>query len=487
MAELPCEAQRPKHLGNELKKILSDNEMPLFKRLRRAAWIELKLLVGLAVPMIGVSMITFAMAASTQIFCGHVGNLQLAASSLGNNGIQTFAFGLLLGMASAAETLCGQAYGAQRYEMLGIYLQRSTILLVAVSLFPTLIYIFSKPLLISIGQSKEISSAAALFVYGLIPQIYAYAVNFPVQKFLQAQSIVLPSAFISGTALGLHLILSWVFVHKIGLGLLGAALSLSLSWWVIVGAQIVYIMVSPRCKLTWTGLSMRAFSGLVAFFKLSAGSAVMACLEIWHYQIILLLAGLLPDPKVALDSLTVCFMISGWVFVVSLGFNGAASVRVANELGAGNPKSAAFSVVVVNLVSFSLAVIEAIVVFALRNVISYAFTGGETVARAVSELSPFLAVTILLDGVQPVLSGVAVGCGWQVFVARVNVACFYIVGIPFGWLLGFHLKLGVKGIWCGMLAGTLMQTVILTWVICRTDWKEEVDRAKKRVEMWEEQ
>ena len=85
-------------------------------------------------------------------------------------------------------------------------------------------------------------------------------------------------------------------------------------------------------------------------------------------------------------------------------------MRVGNELGGGNPKSAAFSVCVVNLVSFSIAVVEAIVVLSLRNVISYAFTGGETVARAVSELCPLLAVTLVLNGVQPVLSGNTLSC-----------------------------------------------------------------------------
>ncbi|CAL5411961.1 unnamed protein product [Camellia sinensis] len=84
---------------------------------------------------------------------------------------------MLLGMGSAVETLCGQAYGAHKYGMLGIYLQRSTILLMATGIPLTFIYIFSKPLLL-LGESSEIPSAAAIFVYGLIPQIFAYAANF---------------------------------------------------------------------------------------------------------------------------------------------------------------------------------------------------------------------------------------------------------------------------------------------------------------------
>lgn len=38
----------------------------------------------------------------------------------------------------------------------------------------------------------------------------------------------------------------------------------------------------------------------------------------------------------------------------------------------------------------------------------------------------------------------AVGCGWQTFVAYVNVGCYYGVGIPLGSLLGFYFKLGAK-------------------------------------------
>lgn len=80
-------------------------------------------------------------------------------------------------------------------------------------------------------------------------------------------------------------------------------------------------------------------------------------------------------------------------------------MRIGNELGAGHPKSAAYAVVIVTSSSFIISVVCAIVVLALRHVISYAFTEGETVSDAVSDLSPYLAVSIILNGIQPVLSG----------------------------------------------------------------------------------
>ncbi|XP_012091357.1 protein DETOXIFICATION 40 [Jatropha curcas] len=473
-------------VSDELEQILCNTQFTYLQRTRKATLVELKTLFYLAAPAIVVYLLNNVVSMSTQILVGHLGNLELAAASLGNTGIQVFAYGLMLGMGSAVETLCGQAYGAGKYDMLGVYLQRSTILLTATGIPITLIYVFSKPILILLGESKEIASAAAVFVYGLIPQIFAYAVNFPIQKFLQAQSIIFPSAYISAATLVVHLLISWLAIFKLGWGLIGASLVLSLSWWIIVIAQFVYIVVSPKCKRTWTGFTWQAFFGLWSFLKLSTASAVMLCLETWYYELLILIAGLLKNAEIVLDSLSVCMTISVWVFMISVGFNAAASVRVSNELGAGHPKSAAFSVVIVNFSSFVIALIIAILVLVFRNELSYIFTGGTTVADAVAELSPYLALSIILNGIQPVLSGVAVGCGWQAFVAYVNVGCYYFVGLPLGGILGFVFDLGAKGIWSGMLGGTILQTLILLWVTFRTDWNKEVEVARIRLQRWDD-
>ncbi|KAK3188366.1 hypothetical protein Dsin_027927 [Dipteronia sinensis] len=483
--QLQPQRSMPEPISSALEDILSDTSLSYFHRLRKATWLELNTLFYLAAPAIVVYLLNNVVSMSTQIFCGHLGNLELAAASLGNTGIQVFAYGLMLGMGSAVETLCGQAYGAHKYEMLGVYLQRSTVLLMSTGVLVTIIYIFSKQILLLLGESSSIASAAALFVYGLIPQIFAYAANFPIQKFLQSQSVIFPSAYISAGTLVVHLLLSWLVIFKLGGGLLGGSLVLSFSWWIVVVGQFVYILMSDKFKRTWTGFTLQAFSGLWDFLKLSTASAFMLCLETWYFQILVLIAGLLKNAELVLDTLSVCMTILGWVFMISVGFNAAASVRVSNELGAGHPKSSAFAVVVVTTSSFLISVIIAIAVLLLRHVISYAFTGGSTVADAVSELSPYLAISIILNGVQPVLSGVAVGCGWQAFVAYVNVGCYYFVGIPLGCVLGFKFDLGAKGIWSGMLGGTLMQTVILLYVTCRTDWTKEVEKARNRLDKWD--
>ncbi|KAE8730198.1 hypothetical protein F3Y22_tig00003041pilonHSYRG01105 [Hibiscus syriacus] len=85
-------------------------------------------------------------------------------------------------MGSALETLCGQAFGAGQLEMLGIYMQRSWVILNSTALCLSLLYIFAAPILRLIGQTESISKAAETFAIWMLPQLFAYSFNFPMEK-----------------------------------------------------------------------------------------------------------------------------------------------------------------------------------------------------------------------------------------------------------------------------------------------------------------
>ena len=41
------------------------------------------------------------------------------------------------------------------------------------------------------------------------------------------------------------------------------------------------------------------------------------------------------------------------------------------------------------------------------------------------------------------IEGVAVGVGWQGSVGYINLACFYLFGLPLGYILGYVADFGV--------------------------------------------
>ncbi|KAJ6337600.1 hypothetical protein OIU76_007306 [Salix suchowensis] len=291
-------------------------------------------------------------------------------------------------------------------------------------------------------------------------------------------------AWISLVSLGVNVLTSWLFVYVLDFGVIGAAIALDISWWVIVIGMFIYTSCGG-CPSTWTGFSAQAFSGLWEFVKLSAASGVMLCLENWYYRILILMTGYLDNATLAVDALSVCMSINGWEIMIPLAFFAAAGVRVSNELGAGNGKGAKFATIVSVVQSSIVGLIFCLLIMLLHNKIALIFTSSSSVIHEVDNLAFLLAITILLNSVQPVLSGVAVGAGWQAAVAYVNLGCYYIVGLPLGFLIGWVFKLGVKGIWSGMIfGGTAVQTVILVIMTVRSDWDKEAEKARINVNKW---
>ncbi|OWM80802.1 protein DETOXIFICATION 33-like [Punica granatum] len=444
---------------------------------------ESKRLWRIAGPAIFTAICQYSLGALTQTFAGQVGELALAAVSIENSVIAGLAFGVMLGMGSALETLCGQAFGAGQIRMLGIYMQRSWVILVTTACILLPIYIWSPPILELFGETTEISEAAGTFALWMIPQLFAYALNFPIQKFLQAQRKLMVMAWVSFVVLIIHAVLSWALMLKLGWGLVGAAIMLNTSWWLIVLGQLLYIFITTSDG-AWSGFSWLAFADLWAFVKLSLASAVMLCLEFWYLMVLIVITGHLPNPLIPVDAISICMNINGWDAMIAIGFNAAISVRVSNELGAGNAGAAKFAVLVVSVTSVAIGVAVMILVFATRDYFPYLFTSSSAVAAETTKLAILLGFTVLLNSLQPVLSGVAVGAGWQWLVAYINIGCYYVVGLPAGILLGFTAGFGVMGIWSGMIGGICLQTLILIIVTSMTNWNKEAEQAESRVKRW---
>lgn len=81
------------------------------------------------------------------------------------------------------------------------------------------------------------------------------------------------------------------------------------------------------------------------------------------------------------------------------------SVRVSNELGLGHPRAAKYAVYATVFQSLLIGIVCMIVVLVTRNHLSIIFTDSKDMQRAVAHLSGLLGITMVLNSVQPVISG----------------------------------------------------------------------------------
>ncbi|XP_059428541.1 protein DETOXIFICATION 21-like [Corylus avellana] len=372
--------------------------------LKGKVWRETKKIWVVAGPAMFTRFSTFGINVITQAFVGHIGATQLAAYSLVYTVLLRFANGILLGMASALETLCGQAYGAKQYHMLGVYLQRSWIVLFLTSIFLLPLFIFTTPILELLGQEENIAELGGNIGYWFIGVVFSFIISFTCQMFLQSQSKNMVITYLAAFSIAVHILLSWLLTVKYKFGIPGAMLSTLVAFWIPNIGQFIFV-VCGGCRETWKGFSILAFKDLWLVFKLSLSSGIMLCLELWYNTVLVLLTGNMKNAEVFIDALSICININGWEMMISLGFMAAASVRVSNELGRGSSRAAKFSMMMIVLTSFTIGFVLFLFFLYFRGRVAYIFTESQEVVEAVAELSPLLALSILLNSVQPVLSG----------------------------------------------------------------------------------
>ncbi|KAL7611357.1 hypothetical protein Lser_V15G12543 [Lactuca serriola] len=69
--------------------------------------------------------------------------------------------------------------------------------------------------------------------------------------------------------------------------------------------------------------------------------------------------------------------------------------------------------------------------------------------------------------------GIARGSGWQHIGAYVTLVAFYLFGMPTAIVLGFPLHLKAKGLWIGIVIGSIIQSGSLLFVTRLTDWQKQ--------------
>ncbi|XP_068638065.1 protein DETOXIFICATION 12-like [Aristolochia californica] len=460
----------------------NEKEEEIYGRLRWSTFAEeVKRLGYLAGPMVTVTLFQYLQQVISLMMVGHLSELSLSSAAIATSLSGVTGFSLLLGLASALDTLCGQAYGAAQYQKLGLHLHRAIFSLILVCIPVSILWLSTGKLLSFIGQDPEISLEAGKYISWLIPALFAYALIQSLTKFLQSQSLILPLLLCSSATLCVHIPLCWALVFKSSLKNVGAPLAIGLSSWLNVVMLGLYVICSPSCQRTRAPFSKEVFQGVHEFFRLAIPSAVMICLEWWSYELLVLLSGLLPNPKLETSVLSVCLTTISFLYAIPYGLGAGASTRIANELGAGKPQAARLVVCVLMILAVTETTIISSVVFGIRGILGYAYSNEKEVVDYVTSMVPLICISIIMDSLQGVLSGVARGCGWQHLGAFVNLGAFYLAGIPIAAVLGFVVHLHGRGLWIGILSGASIQTALLALITGLTNWQDQANKARERV------
>lgn len=177
-----------------------------------AAGAEARSILGLALPMILTGLLLYLRSMISMLFLGRLGGLALAGGSLAIGFANITGYSVLSGLAMGMEPICGQAFGAGHYELLGVTTQRTVLMLLAAAVPIGGLWAHMRPLLLLCGQDAGIAAVAETYILASLPDLLLQAFLHPVRIYLRTQSINLPLTLCAALAIALHLPINYVLV-----------------------------------------------------------------------------------------------------------------------------------------------------------------------------------------------------------------------------------------------------------------------------------
>ncbi|XP_026780029.3 multidrug and toxin extrusion protein 1 isoform X1 [Pangasianodon hypophthalmus] len=439
---------------------------------------EVKELSALALPMFLSYIMVYLISFVSVVFCGHLGRTVLAGVTLAAAIINVSAVSVGYGLASACATLISQTFGSGNLKRIGVIVQR-TFLILMFACFPCwAILINTESLLIAVKQDPEVARVSQLYVkiyMAALPGLFTYITE---ASYLQNQGIIWPLVISGAVGNVINALCNYIFLFVLDLGIVGSAAANVASQYALAITLFVYIWCRGLHKDTWHGLSMDCLQEWGDFMRLGILGMLMLSAEWWTYELGAFLAGLISEVELGAQSIT--YELANIAYMCPIGFSVAGGVRVGNALGAGNTEQAKLSAKISIACTVSVSVCLAVIIGSSKDVISYIFSNDQQIREIVSHVMVLYAPFHLLDATAAAGGSIVRALGKQMFGAAGNLVGYYGIGFPTGVSLMFAAKMGIFGLWTGLLICVFLQSVFLIVLLIKLNWVKATEEAQRR-------
>ena len=436
-----------------------------------SAFRELRLCLGLAIPLAAAQIAHVATSFVDTVMMGQLGSDVIAGGGLG---AVTFSFMSMVfgGAVSAVSPLVAEAFGREHPDQMRRIFWQGIGLAAGLSLISMLVLGQANQWLPLLGQEPEVLTYTQAYL-----QVILWG-SLPALLFVVLRSFI---ATLGHTRVVMLAVLLGTAVNIIGnyglalgqwglpaLGVRGVALASVLSFGIKVLCMSGYLIWQPefrQCRLfsQLPQFSRPIFSELV---RVGLPIGGLAAMEGGMFTVVTILMGqfgvaILAAHQIALQTISLTFM-------VPMGISMAATIRVGQLLGQkqlGNAKQAGFVAIALGgafmaLMALLLWTIPEAIVSLYLNVNDPA---NQAVLQAAKGLLGVAAVFQLVDGVQVTALGALRGLKDTGIPFLIGFLAYWCLGLPGGYTLAHRLDWGGVGLWWGLALGLLFAAMTLTW------------------------
>jgi MATE family multidrug resistance protein len=420
--------------------------------------------VLLALPLVAGQVSQMLMGVADTLMIGRLGTVPLAASTFANTVLHVpLMFGI--GMAIAVSVKVSQARGAESPVAARAALRHGLFIGLGLGLLTLLAAFLLLPIFPYFGQVPEVvERVPAYFILvalSMTPAMGAMAVK----SHADAMNRPWPAFYILLAGVLLNVLLNWVLIYgnagMPALGLEGAGIATLIARLATLAALLVWYLRSRRMRewIPHRWLVRPDWGAMRDLWKIGWPASLHISAEMGAFILATIMIGSLG--AAALASHQVAMSCAATVFMIPLGISMALTVRIGEAWGAKEYHRWRPIVVSGWLMGGAISVVSVTVFLLFREEIAGWFLSDPAALKVAAGLLGVAAVFQVVDHSQIISSGVLRGLDDVRVPARLVFVAFWVVAMPFGWVLSFRAGMGVSGMWWALTTGLTITAVLL--------------------------
>lgn len=443
---------------------------------------EMKALGQSSLPLVVTFILQNSFSLASIFSVGHIGKEPLAGITLGTMTANITGFAAIQGLTTCLDTLCSQAYGAGKYDLVGLQFIRCALFAITCFIPVGCLWTwYSAPLLRAFVPESELIDIAASYLRIVCLGMPGFILFECGKRFLQCQGIFHASTYVLLVCAPLNALMNYLFVWQFGFGFAGAPMAVAINYWLMPLGLLIFALLNPACFRCWPSdfKLTQAFQGWAKIIELALPGVIMVEAEFLGFEIVTLMASNLGTAELAAQSVvsSICALAYQIPFSVSI----ATATRVANYIGACLPANARICCKSSMNLGLIIGIANSCIVLYFGEQIIRVFTNDHDVVEQVLKTLPVIGFMEIVDCLNACSAGCLRGEGLQKIGGCINIFSFYVIGIPLSYLLTFHYDFELQGLWLGIALGLTSVMVLQAYtVFWGSNWDKIVDAAKSR-------
>ena len=421
--------------------------------------------IRLALPIIIGELAQMSLHLIDAAMVGAISYKQLAAAALVLNTLNIpFVFGI--GITISVSQMVSMAHGRRDGQLVSHYFFNGFCLCAVSAILISLLLVFGRNILYYLGQDPEVVVLALPFMKLMGLSIIPMLLFMTLKQFTDGLEFTRTAMMLSLIGLPINIFLNWVLIYgNLGfprLELLGAG------WATLITRTLIFIILglvilkhTTFKRYVMVAKSQWKIKGetLKELLHIGIPSSLQMGMEAGAFAVSGIIIGTLG--AVSQASHQIALSCASFTFMVSMGLAQAGSIRVSNAFGRFDFKmiSKIGNATLITALFYGIFCAIAFTVF--RFQLPRFFNTNKEVLELASTLLLFAAVFQISDSTQAIGAGLLRGIK-DVKVPTILVAISYwVIGLPVGYVLAFHFKMGASGMWLGLITGLTLASVFL--------------------------